>query len=462
MAESASESVASPWRRLEELAEAGEAQALQEEIDLLGVRETARALARASHETNVRILSLLSPEFAAGVLEEFVPAQAGDLVSQLPAEAAAPILTEMESAGVADVLSQMDAEEAENILALLHPEDAEEARRLSGYASDVAGGLMITEYLAYPASWTVRQVIEDMREHSEEYASYSIQYTYVIDDDKKLIGVLPLRDMLLTPGKTLLSKVMIAHPLAVEDMDSLDELAQLFEDYSFLGVPVISATGELLGIVRRNDVLEALGDRAQSDFMKVQGIVGGDELRSMPVLLRSRRRLSWLTINIGLNFIAASVIGFYTDTLEQVIALAIFLPIISDMSGCAGSQAVAVTMRELTLGLIKPRDVLHVCLQELGVGALCGAVLGAIIAIVAWIAPFSIWSGSPQLGLVLGVALMLNTVIAVLLGSSIPLMLKAFKQDPALASVPLLTTITDMAGFILVLGFATYMIAWLV
>jgi len=462
MAESASETLNAPWHHLEELVERGDHQILHDEIDLLGVRETARAMARTSHETNGQILASLAPEFAAGLLEEMAPAQAADLLNNFDPVKAAAIVGAMESADAADVLRSLNEPIAEEILVHLTPEDAEEARRLSRYPAEVAGGIMITEYLAFPESWSVRQVIEAMRDGSEEYAKYTIQYTYVLREDGSLVGVLPLRDLLLTPGKTPVKNIMITNPLAVEDHEPLDELVRIFEDYSFLGVPVIEEGGKLVGVVRRNDVLEAVGERAQSDFLKVQGIVGGDELRSMPTMLRSRRRLSWLTINIGLNFISASVIGFYTDTLEQVIALAIFLPIISDMSGCAGSQAVAVTMRELTLGLIKPRDLMHVWLKEMGVGIICGVVLGLIIAGVAWIAPFGIWGGSPELGLVLGAALALNTLAAVLLGGAMPLILKLCKQDPALASVPLLTTITDMVGFFLVLSFATYMITALI
>jgi len=461
MNDSSTDATIAPWHFLEDLLERGDLQGLQDEIGALGVRETARAMSRLDHETNRRILTGLDAAFAAGLLEEMVAVQAGELLGHLPPEKAAPILEAMKSAAAADVMGELPAEMAEAVLRSLSPEKAREARRLARYAGDVAGGIMITEYLAFPVSWSVRQVIEALRDDSEKYATYSIQYTYVLDEAGKLVGVLPLRDMLLTPGKTEVKRLMIAHPLAVQDTDSLDTLAEFFEAHAFLGVPVVDSENRLVGVVRRSDALEAVGDRAQSDFLKVQGIVGGDELRSMPTMLRSRRRLSWLVINIGLNFIAASVIGFYTDTLEQVIALAIFLPIISDMSGCAGSQAVAVTMRELTLGLIKPRDAFHVMLKELGVGIICGVVLGLIIAAVAWIAPFGIWTGSIELGIVLGAALALNTVAAALMGGATPLVLKACKQDPALAAVPLLTTLTDMGGFFLVLSFATYMITTL-
>ncbi len=169
----------------------------------------------------------------------------------------------------------------------------------------------------------------------------------------------------------------------------------------------------------------------------------------MPTLLRARRRLSWLSINIVLNIIAASVIALYEETLAAVIALAVFLPIVSDMSGCSGNQAVAVSLRELTLGITKPIDVARVWFKEVGVGVVNGVALGLLLAFAAFM-----WKGNPFLGLVVGAALATNTVIAVSLGGTVPLLLKRLGVDPAVASGPILTTVTDMVGFFLVLSFA--------
>ena len=170
----------------------------------------------------------------------------------------------------------------------------------------------------------------------------------------------------------------------------------------------------------------------------------------MPLLERSWHRLSWLSINIVLNVAAASVIALYQDTIQAAITLAVFLPIISDMSGCSGNQAVAVSLRELTLDLVRPYEVLRVLWQEIGVGIINGTLLGALLGTLAWL-----WKGNPYLGLVVGGALALNTVLAVALGGAVPLILRHMKKDPALASGPILTTVTDMCGFFLVLSFAT-------
>jgi magnesium transporter len=212
----------------------------------------------------------------------------------------------------------------------------------------------------------------------------------------------------------------------------------------------------MVGVVLRKHILAAENERASIDMLSTQGIVGGEELRTMPTLIRSKRRLSWLSINIILNIAAASVIAFYQDTLSAVIALAVFLPIISDMSGCSGNQAVAVSMRELALGVVKPIDVFRVLFKEVSIGLLNGFALGILIGLAAFL-----WKGNIYLGLVVGGALMINTIIAVSLGGTIPLILKKFKVDPALASGPILTTITDMMGFALVLSMASMAMAYI-
>ena len=177
----------------------------------------------------------------------------------------------------------------------------------------------------------------------------------------------------------------------------------------------------------------------------------------MPTGLRARRRLAWLSVNIGLNVLAASIISSYEETLAAVIALAIFLPMVSDMSGCSGNQAVAVSLRELSLGVTRPADLFRVWRKEAAVGLINGLALGLLIGLVAWL-----WKGNAWIGLVVGLALAVNTLVAVSVGGLVPLVLKSRGVDPAVASGPMLTTITDMCGFFLVLSIATALMPQLV
>ena len=442
-----------PWEHLESIIEKGDGAELRQYINELPADEVARAVSRLSAEDQIGIVNILDSEDSAELMEQIPNSLAVDLLSQVSPDDAAEVLNQMQSNDRADLLAEFDDDEAEAILEAMLPEAATNARLLSSYPPEVAGGLMITEYLWHYETAVVDDVIRDFQENAEIYSDYDVQYTYIVNAEMMLIGVIRLRDLLLSPRQRKIKDIMIRNPLYVQDDAPLNELGLFFDDHELMGAPVVDADGRLIGIVRREDVDDALIDRSDSDYLKSQGIVGGEELRSMPIWRRSSRRLSWLSINIVLNMLAASVIAFYQDTLSAVIALAVFLPIISDMSGCSGNQAVAVSIRELSLGLIKPFEVFRVWIKEVSVGVINGIVLGLLLGAAAYL-----WKGNIYLGIVVASAMAINTIVAVSIGGCVPLLLKWLKSDPALASGPILTTITDMCGFLLVLSFATMML----
>ncbi len=442
--------------RLQQLLEDNQTAKLDDVLEKLDSQDRAWLMDHLDEEHRSRLLEILGRQKAAEVLEELNNAQRTEVVEDLTPEMAAPILQAMHSDGRADVLSEMDDQSRESILKVMDAETARETRGLMSYPSDTAGGLMITEYLSYRDDCTVGDVLADLQENAAAYSDYDVQYTYIVDQNKHLAGVLRMRDLLFSQKSRPVAQLMIKHPQSVEVGAVLDDLRTFFEDHAFFGVPVVDENGLLLGVLRRTAVEEEVAARANRFFLRVSGIIGGEELRSMPLKVRSGRRLSWLSMNIVLNIIAASVIAFYQDTLAQVIALAVFLPIISDMSGCSGNQAVAVSIRELTLGILKPRDFLRTFFKEAAVGLINGLCLGLLIGLVAFL-----WKGSPALGLVVGTALALNTLVAVCFGGLVPLLLRKFKIDPALVSGPMLTTVTDMCGFFLALTFATIALPYL-
>ena len=445
-----------PWEELARLAEAGSQPELETFLEELPASDVALAMSRLSDELQMQVVTVLAPEQAAELVEQLPEVQAVELLEHLTAPTAAAILDELPSDAQADLIGELTEQDAAAILEAMDPDEAADARHLSQYADDVAGGLMVTELLKYPDDYTAADVVDDMRDRAEEYRDYDVQYAYVFGAKKRLIGVLRLRDLLLAVRTQPIVDLMIREPHSVHDQTTLDELYDYFERHSFLGLPVVSKQGRLLGVVRRAAVDEARSERHDSDFLKTQGIVGGEEIRSMPLLRRTRRRLAWLSVNIVLNVLAASMIAFFQDTLSAVIALAVFLPIISDMSGCSGNQAVAVSLRELSLGLVRVEELFRVWLKEIMVGLLNGIALGLLIGLVAFL-----WKGNPYLGIVVGVALCLNTMVAVSIGGLVPLVLKRYNIDPAIAAGPILTTVTDMCGFFLVLGIATLMLSQL-
>jgi magnesium transporter len=438
------------WDQVRDLiTEGASAEAIETYLDTLEPGELVRAVFNLSPTEQRALLRAVSPDKAAELIEDMPDALAADLIDDIPSHEAAAIIEEMSSDHRADVLGEMAKPESDAILEHLEDEDAEEARRLISYPADTAGGLMMTEFAAYPMSATVRSVVEDLTGHEGDYTFLTVHYIYVVIRKNRLKGVLRLRDMVFANPEARIGDI-VQPAITVRPDASLGELDEFFDENDIAAVPVVDERGFLLGIVRRRSVLEALAGKAEADSLKSAGIVGGEELRSMPVTTRARRRLSWLSVNIVLNIIAASVIALYEDTLSAVIALAVFLPIVSDMSGCSGNQAVAVSMRELTLGAIVPRDLFRVWRKEVSVGLINGLVLGGLLAVAAWA-----WKGSPMLGIVVGAALAINTIVAVSLGGTIPLALKRFRIDPAVASGPVLTTVTDMCGFFLVLSLAS-------
>ena len=444
------------WHRLQQFVVAGDVQGLLTMLDTLQPRGVARAISRLSAEAQRALLAMLEPWAGAMVVTEVPEIQATSLLGLLAPAQAALIVDQLASDLQADLLGAMTVPDREAILEEMAPGEAADARALLGYAEDTAGGLMVLEFLVYSSQQTVDDVVRDLRVHGHEYSDYDVQYIYVKDGEGRLAGVLRMRDLLLAARACPLRELMISGPLWLHAEDRLDELSEFFDDHALLGVPIVDGAERLVGVLHRSAVQEAEEHRIDHTYLESSGIVGGEELRTMPLLVRARRRLSWLSVNILLNVIAASVIALYQDTLSSVIALAVFLPIVSDMSGCSGNQAVAVSIRELSMGLVRPGELWRVLSAEVRLGLLNGMVLGAFLGGAA-----GLWQSSAWLGAIIGAALWLNTLVSVTLGGLVPMALQRFGRDPALASGPILTTVTDICGFLMVLGFASLALPYL-
>ncbi len=443
-------------RQLRQLVEEEQYAAAEHLLESMNAGDRTRLLSRLPPSMQQNLVTNIEVDQAADYIHELPDVQAVELLDDIAPAQAATILEGLPKDEQADLIGELPAESMDAILSAMPDVDASAVRTLVEFDDDEAGGLMVVEFLSFDERESVNGVIEHLRQNVERYTDFDVQYAYVVDADGRLKGVLRLRDLLLSPGELPVSRAMIDDPLSVSTNTPLRELYKFFAEHGFIGVPVVDQADRLVGVLRRVDVEEAMAERYAEDYRKTQGIVN-EELRTMPLFLRSRRRLAWLSINIVLNVIAASVIALYQDTLAQVIALAVFLPIISDMSGCSGNQAVAVSMRELSLGLVDAAEVVRVWLKEVTVGMINGLALGLLIGAVAYL-----WKGNMWLGGVVGLAMMVNTILAVSIGGTLPLIMRLLKLDPALASGPILTTVTDMCGFFLVLSGASLVLPLLV
>lgn len=411
--------------------------------------DVRRFFSEAAPEVVDELFIAADPAHAAVLAVWLAPEQAASLVERLPDERAAAIVSAMPSDERADLLAAVEDDERLAIESQMSAAKRDEAERLIAYAPDSAGGLMETEFLSYPADITVSDAIRDIRANQEKYTALNVQYVYIVDADRRLVGIVSVRDLLLSPEQAPLRQITRGGPVRAAIDTTSEDLADLFLRTGFIGLPVVDGDGRLVGVVNRADLLERIEETTSEQFRRSQGIVGGEELRTMPVAERTIRRLQWLGVNILLCFGGAAIVAWNQDMIATAIILAAFLPVISAMSGNAAMQAATVSMRELTLGIIVADSWRMVLRKELLLAVFIGAAMGTVLSGVALA-----WGGSGRIGLVLGLAMSGNTLIAICIGSLVPLILRRFRADPALATGPITTTITDITGFGLTLGLA--------
>lgn len=422
----------------------------------------AQAMVASAHPADAAdALQALEPDEIAKILETQDRRHVADVLEELPDDIAAATLTQMspaEAAGVvtelvsdeeADILAEVPEEHREAIILALDEGQRSLARELLSYEEDTAGGLMQKEFVALSLRARAGEAIAGLQARADEIASYPAAYLYVVDGNGILKGILNLRALLFSQPQTTVLSIMTKNPVSVNVATPGEDLLKIFRRHRYLALPVVDDDGVLRGVVTKDDALQYESGEIEEEFLRFSGIAGGEEVRDMPTWLRTRRRLLWLVVKMALNVAVGGVIAYFSTTLREVIALAALLPIISDMGGSAGGQAIAVSIRELSVGRIKVEDAMWVVVKELGVGILNGLILGGLIAAGAYV-----WQRDPVLSAVVGVALLANTILAVCFGGVLPLLLQRLRVDPAAASGPFLTMTTDVCGFALVLWLA--------
>ncbi len=405
--------------------------------------------------------------------------EARALLRELPAEKAAAALAEMEEERLPDLLAAFDATQLAEVLQCVAPPDAvdllqqlspgvrretlaklpadaaESVRALLRYPEDSAGGIMSNRFIALDEAMTVEQARELLRSRAQEERAEDIAYLYVTDVQRRLVGIVGLRDLVFRRAERRMSEIMNRDVKFVRADADQEELAQQFEHYHYLGLPVLDAEGRLVGVVKSSDALAVASKEATEDMQLMVGL-SGEERALTPWQHSIRSRLPWLYINLATAFLAAFVVGLFEDTIAKWTALAIFLPIVAGQGGNAGMQTLTVIIRDLALGELAPGDGRRALVKEIILGLLNGLAIGLVVGLIGWW-----WKGSLTLGLVVGAAMLLNQLAAAASGVMIPLGMKALRLDPALASSIFMTTVTDVAGFFFFLGLATVGLRWL-
>jgi magnesium transporter len=415
--------------------------------------DIADIVERLKEEDRTRVMSLLSEELAAEVLSLVEEYHKPEVIESIPEETLTKIVLHMDSDDMTDILEDLPKEEAEEILDAMSPEEAAPLRQLLSYPPDSAGGLMQTELVKVRPDYSLAETTQLIREKTGKLDD--IINVYVVNEHDILIGIVPLRALILAKPEQKVSEVMVKDVItAMVDMDQ-EQVAQLFRKYDFISLPVVDQQGKLLGRILVDDIVDVIQEEASEDIYRLAGVDKEEHVNDSP--LRSiRLRLPWLSFNAITAIAAATVVGFFQGTIQKVVALAVFMPIVAGMGGNAGTQSLTVITRGIALGELTFANAKRVLLKELIAGLCNGIILGLIMATLAYL-----YEGNPMLGVVLGLAMIANMFMAALAGTSIPLLLKWAKVDPALASGVIVTTFTDVTGFFCFLGLATLFISYL-
>ena len=433
-----------------------------------------RALEKGTLASVRRMLKALHPAEIAGLLESLPPherkiawelvdpANDGEVLIHVNDEVREGLIRDMDPEELLAATEAMDLDDLADLLQdlpdtvsreLLHSMHMQNRRRLEAvmsYPEDSAGGLMNTDPITIRADVTLDVVLRYLRLRGQipEHTDSLI----VVDRGNHYRGMLPLSRLLIEQPDKTVTEVMNRDVAAMPATLPAIEVAKLFEQRDFISAPVIDENEVLLGRITIDDVVDVIREQAEHDLMSMAGL---DEEEDMfaPVIASARRRAVWLGINLITAFMAAWVIGMFEATLEQVVALAVLMPIVASMGGIAGSQTLTLMIRGLALGQVEPSNARWLVLKELSVGALNGIIWSLVVATIA-----VIWFGSVAIGGIIATAIMINLLAAALSGVGIPLLLKKLGIDPALAGSVVLTTVTDIVGFFAFLGLATLLL----
>ncbi|MBW1843735.1 MAG: magnesium transporter [Deltaproteobacteria bacterium] len=328
------------------------------------------------------------------------------------------------------------------------PEDKrEELRKAELYSESSAGRVMTTSFIALDQKMRAQEAIDSLREVGD--GSEAVLYLYVIDEQTTLVGVVPLRRLVASPPDRLISEIMIPDPVSVSADDDQEEVANLVARFDLLAVPVTDVDGRMLGLITVDDVIDVITEEATEDMYHLAGLTEADRV-FVPAHESIRKRLPWMFLNLATCFAAAWVVGLFERTIEQVVALAIFMPVVAGMGGNGGTQSLTVITRAIALGEIEFSSAFRAVMKELAVGLVLGIAMGICSAGIAYL-----WHADPIIGVALFSAMILTLSVAGLMGAAVPLALKALKQDPALGAGVIVTTFTDAFAFFSFLGIAT-------
>lgn len=415
-------------------------------IKTLPTAGIAHLLESSPPNTRTVLWQLIDKDAEGEVIQYLNEDLQNDILSELNAQEVAELTEGLETDDLADILQQLPQQVAAQVLQAMDQQDRQRVESILSYDEDTAGGLMNTDTITVRRNHTVELVLRYLRRHDS--IPEMTDNIYVVNRDDEFLGILPLRLLLVSDPNTSVREVMNDEVQAIPvDMEAT-HVAQLFEQHDWVSAPVVDGEEKLLGRITIDDVVDVIRDSTEHSLMSMAGLDEEDDTFA-PVLKTARRRALWLGVNLFTAVLASLVIYLFQDTLDQVVYLAVLMPIVANMGGVAGTQTLTLVIRSLALGHISPSNSRWLLIRELGVASLNGLLWALVISIVALF-----WYGDVLLSYIIAAAMMINLITAALAGAYLPLFLKRMDIDPALAGTVALTTVTDSIGFFAFLGLA--------
>jgi len=439
-------------QNLVEALDEGDSDRALELIEPLHFADVADILERLGGEDRDALVEVLRDDFHPDILAELDEEVRDSVIETLGIEDTAAVLAEMDSDDAVQVLEELDEDEQQELLQAIPVGDRALIQEGLAYPEDSAGRMMQREVVTVPTFWSVGQAIDYMRETAEledhEDILPEVFYDiYVVDPARRPVGTISLARLMRTRRPVPVTEIMEPDMRLIPAEMDQEEVAFLFRQRDLVSAAVTDADGRLVGSITIDDVVDVIHEEHEEDIMRLGG-VAEDDLYAAAVDT-TRSRFTWLLVNLGTAVLASLVIGLFEATIEQIVALAVLMPIVASMGGNAGTQTLTVAVRALATKELTATNAMRVIGKELLVGGINGVMFAVLTGAVAWF-----WFGSPAIGLVIGLAMVVNMVVAGLAGSTVPIVLERAGIDPAIASSVVLTTVTDVAGFFVFLGLA--------
>lgn len=424
--------------------DADRVRSMLEEVHAADVADVLEVLPPARR---VKLIELMGDQLDADVLTEVEGEAQDDLYEHMPNEQIADAVTELDIDDAVYVIEELEGADRAEVLQALDSDDRAAIEKNLSYPEDSAGRLMQRELVALPEFWTVGQTIDFLRSDNDDIPDdfYDI---FIVDPSHRPVGTLPVSRLMRTKRPATVAEIMETDPYLIDVNMDQEEAAYQFTKYHLISSGVTDENGRLVGVITVDDVVDVIDEEAEEDILALAG-VGEESGLNENFIEITRSRFAWLTVNLGTAILASTIIGLFDATIEQMVALAVLMPIVASMGGNAGTQTMTVAVRAIATKELSSTNAARVLMRELMAASLNGVILAVISGFVAYI-----WFGGAVLAIIFAVAMIVNIFIAGLSGMAVPMLLHKLNIDPAIASSVFVTTITDVVGFFAFLGLA--------